>query len=84
MPRKRDETEEQYMDRLRGVRGLPPMREDPDLMARTRAAVCFLNTGASESSKLNAFLALFHPEIEPHSMRHITLMQDARARDASR
>lgn len=84
MTQKRGETQEQYMDRLRAVRGLPPMREDPQIMERTRAAVCLINTGCSETAKLSAFLAIFHPEIEPHGKLHMELMQDSRRRDGRR
>jgi hypothetical protein len=87
--RRRNETNRQWMDRLRAARGLPAMSDfdaNPDnLMIRTRAAVCFENSrGGSEASKLNAFLALFHPEIVPHSPEWFSLMQDARERDRTR
>lgn len=83
MPQMKGETQEQYMDRLRAVRGLPPMRQDPTIMDRTRAAVCLLNSqgGGGEASKLNAFLAIFHPEIQPGTMQYIQLMLGARAKD---
>lgn len=70
------------IDRIRAARGLPPQTRE-NLMARTRAAVALCNTrgGASEATKLNAFMALFHPEVEPGTLPHIKLMQDARARD---
>lgn len=74
--------EKAKMDRLRALRGLPPQTRE-NLMERTRAAVCFVNSGprGSEAGQLNAFLALFHPEIEPGTPRHLALMQDARERD---
>lgn len=34
----------------------------PDMLERTRAAVCYINTGASERTELFAFLSIFHPE----------------------
>lgn len=82
MPKTPDETDQQWMDRLRTARGLPPQNADT-LMTRTRAAVGFLNAShnGSEASKLNAFLALFHPEVEAGTPLHLSLMQDARARD---
>jgi hypothetical protein len=86
LPRKRDETNQEHMDRLRAVRGLPPQTRD-NLMERTRAAVCYVNAGsgrANDALKLTAFLSLFHPEIEPGSPRYIALMQDARQRDSAR
>lgn len=77
------------MDRLRAARGLPPLRTQADLdglMDRTRAAVAFLGTSHadSEALKLQAFLALFHPEIEAGTPRHLDLIQGARARDRRR
>jgi len=82
MARKSGETDEQWMDRIRASRGLPPQREDDHLMDRTRAAVAFCNTSSrAEALKMSAFLDLFHPEIVPGSTQHLLLMQDARARD---
>ena len=84
MGRRRNETELQWMNRLRAVRGLEPLGVPADkLMETTRAAVCFVNAGSGhggERAKLNAFLALFHPEIEPHSPRWRELMQSAEDR----
>lgn len=86
MARKRDETDQEHMDRLRAARGLPPQTRD-NLMERTRAAVCYVNSRSGyggDALKLTAFLSLFHPEIEPGSPRYIALMQDARQRDSAR
>ena len=73
MPRRVGETNAQWMQRLQDYRA-------DELMQRTRAAVGFLNSGpgtGSQRSKMNAFLALFHPEIEPHSPEWMELMRSA-------
>lgn len=83
MPQRKGETQEAYMDRIRASRGLPPMREDPQIMRRTRAAVAFINgTNASEAAKMAAFLDIFHPEVQ--GQQHLSLMQAARAQDRCR
>lgn len=76
MPRKHGESNQQWMERLRRYRA-------DGMMDRTRAAVCFVNSGGygSEATKMNAFLALFHPDIEHGTPQHLALMQDARKRD---
>lgn len=90
MPKMRGETERQFMGRLRKARGLLPMSDTTDfreeIMGRTRAAVCLLNSShsGSEASKMNAFLAIFHPEIEAGTLSHIRLMQDVRQKDQRR
>lgn len=38
------------------------MTRKHDIVERTRAAVAYLNTGASERTELFAFLSIFHPE----------------------
>lgn len=75
------EREQAHMDRLRAARGLPPQAESPRFMDRTRAAVCYLNTtpdGGDGPSAMAAFLAIFHPEIDPAGPLHLDLMQSAR------
>lgn len=57
------------------------MREDPRIMDRTRAAVCYLNTtndGGDGPLAMNAFLAIFHPEIVVGSSQWLELTQAAR------
>jgi hypothetical protein len=59
MPRRRGETDEQWMERLRDH------RERETMMARTRGAVCFLNAtnaGRHSGTTMAAFLDIFHPE----------------------
>ncbi len=58
------------MDKIRAARGLPPQTRE-NLMDRTRAAVCFVNTGTSEATKLNAFLAIFHPDMPDDQRREL-------------
>lgn len=77
MPRKKGETNQQWMERLQKFRA-------DEMMQRTRAAVTFCNAANSEASKMNAFLALFHPEVEAGSLAHIQLMQSAREKDSRR
>ena len=64
MPKKKGETTQQHMDRLRAVRGLPPLRDK--MMLRAQAAVCIIDTmsePAKKRARLHAFLSIFHPEI---------------------
>lgn len=70
MPRRVGETNQQWMERLQRCRA-------DEMMERTRAAVCLVNAQSSERLKMAGFLALFHPEIEAGSLKHIQLMQDA-------
>lgn len=77
MARDKVETEQKHMDRLRVIRGLPPQREE--MMARTRAAVAFINGGQSynhEGLKLSAFMSIFHPEVSDQDVRQ--MIRDAR------
>jgi hypothetical protein len=77
MPRKRDETNEQWMDRLRAARGLPPQREE--LMGRVAAAQCYISTvrdqKRAEVLELAAFMSIFHPEHELASAPALRLKQ---------
>lgn len=72
MPKAKGETDEQWMQRLRDYRR-------DHMMERTRAAVCFVNSrnGESNKTRMNAFLDIFHPEIKPHSLQHIQLVNGA-------
>lgn len=48
------------------------MPKKPDLMQRTRAAVCYLNTKRDSAElEMYAFLSLFHPEIDEPTKREI-------------
>lgn len=85
MGRKRNETNEQYMDRLRAMRGLPPMRQDPQIMDRTRAAVGYINTsrlGRDDPAALAAFMSIFHPEYSEEKVRE--MVHDKRADNLAR
>ena len=77
MPQMRGETEQQWVARLRRYRETQ--------MDRTRAAVCFLNSGSGHNgsgSKMAAFLDIFHPELSEEKTRE--LINDARERDRRR
>jgi hypothetical protein len=65
------ETDKQHMDRLRAVRGLPPLTRE-NLMDRTRAAVAYCNTrSGTEALKMQAFLSIFHPEMSDEVRREL-------------
>lgn len=70
MPRKRGETNEQWMQRLR----------DHRMMDRTRAAVGFINGPGNgrDDLKMSAFLDIFHPELSAE--QRLELVQSARRR----
>ena len=56
-------------------------KQPPTLMDRTRAAVAIVNSrSGSHALEMAGFLALFHPEIDPRSMKHLELMQRDRRR----
>ena len=77
MPKKRGETAEQHMDRLRAIRGLPPQRHE--IMDRTRAAVCYLNAtndGGDGHAAIYAFMSIFHPDVPTETVRQMA--QDRR------
>lgn len=69
---------------LRKVKVNPPPRQAPDLMERTRGAVCLLNSAqsGSDGEKLAAFLELFHPGMPEDTKRN--LVRDARERPSLR
>lgn len=50
-------------------------KRQPDLMDRTRAAVCFVNagggTGGDMDTEMYAFLSLFHPEMNEQKKREL-------------
>lgn len=75
MPQKKGESQEQYMDRIRAVRGLGPMMEDPEIMGRTRAAVAYISTAPNERIRnrlsLSAFMSIFHPEVKDETVREM-------------
>lgn len=77
MPKQKNETELDYMNRIRAVSGLPPM--DPNdldgqlkresMMTRVAAARCYIGTCTNEEQarrmELAAFMEIFHPEVPP-------------------
>lgn len=75
MPRRRGKTNQQWMDRIKKY------RDDRDtMMERTRAAVCYLNTGrlgGDSPSALYAFMDIFHPEVPEETVRQ--MVRDKRA-----
>lgn len=54
-----------------------------DIRLRTRAAVCLVDKG-TEVSQLNAFLAIFHPELAKKPLLRMKLLANARERDSKR
>lgn len=69
MPKMRGETNQQWMDRLKEY------REREAMMARTRAAVAYIDTARSaaqqERLKLFAFMDIFHPEVSDEEVRRL-------------
>jgi hypothetical protein len=70
MPRRRNETNQQWMDRVRAARGLPPMDRDR-LMHDLRAAKCYIGSIQSPERQaeveLAAFMHFFHPRPEGYT-----------------
>lgn len=65
MAQRRGETGRQYMDRLRAVRGLPPMKDRDQLFHEMRAAKCILSADGFRGRpglEMLAFMSIFHPE----------------------
>jgi hypothetical protein len=66
MPRRRNETNQQWMERLRKVR---EVMDDPKYMMRVQASREYLNRtqGSNQAQEkrreLIAFMSLFHPDV---------------------
>lgn len=62
----------------------PAPRTKPDLLERTRAAVCLLNSrgGSTPGGEMAAFLDLFHPDM-PKQQR-LDMIREAAEKDRRR
>lgn len=64
MPKRKGETGQQHMDRLRAARGLPPLTRE-SLFEQVRAAKCYLSSDTGRGKpglEMLAFVSIFHPE----------------------
>jgi hypothetical protein len=74
MPKRKGETDEQWMNRIRAHRGLPPMDRD-NLFNRCAAAKCYIQArGGDEVLELAGFMDIFHPRPEGYSRLDIQRM----------
>lgn len=71
MPRRKGETNQQWMDRVREFRGLPPLDRD-QLMLECRAAKAYIgsihSSERAEDIELCAFMHIFHPRPEGYTL----------------
>lgn len=58
----------------------PPPRPSEDLVKRTRAVVALVNTSDDEGAELEAFMGLFHPDIQRDQQRMRELHEARRRR----
>ena len=80
MPRRRGETNQQWMDRLRAAR---EVMNDPNYMTRVRAARDYTNRATNDAgTELVAFMALFHPDFDKDKVREMA--NDIRAEQHKR
>jgi hypothetical protein len=77
MGRRKGETQQEHMDRLRAARGLPPLTRE-GLMNEVAAARCYLDRAVSTTNpeqqrklELTAFMAIFHPEVDADKVREM-------------
>ncbi len=72
--KRKGETNQQWMDRLREARGLPPQTRE-NLMGRVAAAQCYVNTIANPERarevELVAFMDIFHPEVPQERVQEL-------------
>jgi hypothetical protein len=78
VPRRKGETNQQWMNRLRAVRGLPPLDRD-ELFGRVRAAKCYIatitNPERQADVELAAFMDIFHPRPTGYTLADVRRMR---------
>ena len=79
MPQRKGETQQQYMNRLRAVRGLPPMDAGnirQQMMEEVAGARCWIdrvvrNPESQKRAELSAFMSIFHPDVPDETVRNM-------------
>lgn len=72
--KRKGETNQQWMDRLRAARGLPPQTRE-NLMEKVAAARCYVGTitnpERAKEVELVAFMDIFHPEVPQERVQEL-------------
>lgn len=78
MPKRKGETDQQWMNRIRAHRGLPPMDRE-ELFTNLRAARCYASSIRSPEHQadveLAAFMHFFHPRPEGYTLADVRRMR---------
>lgn len=78
MPKRKGETNQQWMDRIREARGLPPLTRE-SLFEQVRAAKCYISTiynpERQADVELAAFMHIFHPRPEGYTLNDVRQMR---------
>lgn len=71
-------SERAHMDRIRALRGLPPLTRE-NLFEQVAAAQCYISTCRNQAKadelSMHAFMAIFHPDYPADKVREMAAQQ---------